>query len=281
MDTQLRTRTVNLSVKVTGADAVAKRFRNIEQQLGRTMESLLVQEARAVAVAGSFYTNPTGATGQMKLRQKVSGDIRRVYLDRDSIYAITELIKPRSKKLAHGFYRASKAGNLAQANRYLKQAGLKIEALDPSLHKAARKNTAYGRVAKNYRPTTIVRKPTLAKYIREKQATVGTAKAGWYAAAKALGGRVRTNLVGEDGKRSTVETIPAWVRKVANRTPGLGGARISPGRVEIFTNVKHARDALSVEDLYLIEEKGIESFVEAITRALIAVLRKPGYRRAA
>jgi hypothetical protein len=269
-----------ISLQVTGADAVKRRLASIEQQLGRSMESILAQEARAICVSAIFHTNPTGANGEMRMRMKVASDIRRVYLDRDSIYSISELMKPRSMALAMGFYRAAKAGNTAKANKYLREAGFKIEVLDPSLHRKARTGN-YGGVAKNHRPETIVRKPSLAKYTREKQATVGTAKAGWYAAAKSLGGRVRTNLTNAAGKRSTAETIPAWVRKVANRTPGLGGSRVTPTRIEIFTNVKHAADALSVEDLDIVIEKGRDSFTAAITKAIIAIIRKPGTRRAA
>lgn len=275
---------MNLSVKVTGVQSVAARFRNIEQQLGRSMESILNQEARALCVSASFYTNPTGATGERRLKRKVMGDIRKVYLDRDAIFTITAMMKPRSMKLAMGFMRSSKAGNLAQANRYLKQAGMKIEALSPASlkigHKAARTGP-YGGVPEELAERTIVRKPTLYKYIREKQATVGTAKAGWYAAAKSLGGRVRRNLKDAAGNRSTIETIPAWVRKVANRTAGLGGSRQAPGRVEVFTNVAHAADALSVEDLDIVIENAQASFMKAITKSLIATLRKPGVRRAA
>lgn len=267
-----------MQITVTGADKVQQRLRNIEQQLGRTMESLLVQEARAIAVSASFHTNPTGANGENRMRMKVRGDIRRVYLDRDSIYSITELIKRHSMPLAMGFYRVSKAGNLPKANKYLREAGFKIEVIDPSLHRRARTGP-YGSVAKTHKAEVIARKPSLNKYIRDKQASVGTAKAGWYAAAKSLGGRVRRNLKDDAGNRSTIETIPGWVRKVANRTPGLGGSRVTPTRVEVFTNVKHAADALSVEDLDIVIEKGRASFTAAIAKSIRAIIRNN--RRAA
>lgn len=88
------------------------------------------------------------------------------------------------------------------------------------------------------------------RFVREKGGLAGLAKAAFYAAAKALGGRVRRNLVDEGtGKRRTEEIFPARLRRLARRFPGIGGARVSFLRVEVFSNISYAREALP-QDLH-------------------------------
>lgn len=266
-------------VRLTGADAFRAKLKAFAEELPRTAESLLAQEARAFCVNAGFHTMPYGfSPDTRKFQAKIAGDIRKVYLTTESIYRLTEIIKPRSTRLAFGFYRASKAGNTVQANKYLRQAGIPVEALDPALHQRARRGPGLG-VPKGTVPNTVVRRPSLAKYTRERGATIGTAKAGWYAAAKALGGRVRSNSTDSTGKRTTAEIFPPYVRKRANKRPGLGGARVTPGRIEVFTNVEYANDALT-RTLDEIQEGAQEAFLEAVAKSLQA-LRKKHFRRAA
>jgi len=162
--------------------------------------------------------------------------------------------------------------------RYMTEAGLVIGGLNPSVHRVSRTGP-YGRV-EHSGPREVVPKQQLDAFTKKKMATVGLAKAGWYAAAKALGGRIRRNLVADDGKRSTVEIFPAFVKKLARKYPGLGGARVSPGRVEVFTNVRHAEEAylgMAVDDaLYY----GRLSFRVAVEKALRKI-RERGFKDAA
>jgi len=260
-------------IKLTGADAFRAKLKAFADELPRTAESLLAQEARAFCVNAGFHTMPYGfSPSTAKFQAKIAGDIRRIYLTTESIYRLTDLIKPRSAALAFGFYRASKAGKLAQANKYLKQAGISVEVLDPALHQRARAGPGLG-VPKNLQPNTVVRRPSLAKYTRECGATIGTAKAGWYAAAKAIGGRVRSNSTDASGKRSTAEIFPKYIRDRYKKHPDLGGARVSPGRIEVFTNVEYAADALQT-NLDIIQEESQEAFLAAVRKSLQALKNK-------
>lgn len=267
------------ALTVTGASAFSKNLRSTGEILGRELESLLKQEARAACVSLSFQTLPYGFSPPTPKQQgRIAGDIRRVYTTREQISAVTELIKPRSQRLAMAFYYAATKGDSTRAARYMRMAGVQVENLDPGLHRAARTGPQ-GSVAKNAVPSQVVKPASLAKFTREKQGTIGTAKAGWYAAAKALGGRVRTNLTAADGKRSTAETIPAFVRKLAGKFGGLGGARVMPGRVEVFTNVTYADEALPQGSLEAAVSTARESFSASIQKAVSIAIKKT--RRAA
>lgn len=269
------------NLTVSGASGFSKNLRSTAEIVGREVESLLAQEARALCVSLSFQTLPYGfAEPTAKKKGQIAGEIRRIYLTRENISAVTELIKPRSQQLAMAFYYAAKKGDTTRANRYMRQAGVNVESLDPSLHRAARTGP-HGSVSKAATPEQVVRAQSLNKFTREKQGTIGTAKAGWYAAAKALGGRVRTNITGADGSRSTKETVPGFIRKLSSKFAGLGGARVMPGRVEVFTNVTYAGEdeALLPGSLLSAVSNAEESFRSALTKAVSIALRKT--RRAA
>jgi hypothetical protein len=119
-------------------------------------------------------------------------------------------------------------------------------------------------------PVTLARKNERNKVIRESQATVGTAKAGWHQAGKALCGRMRRNIVGADGKRGTLERFPSYVRNLSRRYRGLGGAFVGKGRVSIWTNVRHAAKAMSDSSQGAAEDKAKENFAKAMGFALEA-----------
>lgn len=265
-----------MEIKLTlrGAKVLSNKIDRFAAELQRTRESVLAQEARAVCVSLGFHTLPYGFDPpHPKFIGRITSEIRRVYLTKENIYAIAELIKPRSRNLALAFYRASKAGDTTKANRYCRDAGIAVEMLDPSLHRGARTGPR-GSVAKNYRPTTVTKAASRDKFTREKIATIGTAKAGWYAAAKALGGRVRSNETdAATGKRKTEEIFPGYIRKLANKFGGLGDARVTPDRIEVFTNVTHGDEALSNGSLQTAIDTGKASFHAALQKSL-SILRQ-------
>lgn len=268
-------------MKVIGADAFAKKLANYPALVDRTLESVLKQEARALCIKLGGAAMPVGLQETARVqahRVKVANQIGQVYVSQDQRRAILKEIRRRSKTLGLAYYRAMMQGNEAQMKRYMAEAGLVIGGLNPAVHRNARTGP-YGKVMMSG-PREIVPKQQLDAFTRKKQANVGVAKAGWYAAAKALGGRIRRNLVAEDGRRSTIEIFPAYIKKIARRFPGLGGARVAPGRVEVFTNVRHAEDAylgMAVDDAIYY---GRLSFKTAIERALRKI-RERGFRDAA
>jgi hypothetical protein len=97
---------------------------------------------------------------------------------------------------------------------------------------------------------------------------VGTAKAGWHQAGKALGGRTRRNMTGAGGERWTVEKYPAYVRRVSRRFSGLGGAMVGPSKVTIFTNVNHAVEAMDERRKAGAEAEAERRFQRAMAIAL-------------
>ncbi len=268
-------------MKVIGADAFANKLAKYPALLDRTLESVLKQEARAICIKLGGAAMPVGLQETARVqahRAKVAAQVGWVYASQDQRRVILSEIKRRSPVLARAYARAMKDGNEAQMKRYMTEAGLVIGGLNPAVHRNARTGP-YGKV-QHTGPREIVPKQQLDAFVRKKQANVGTAKAGWYAAAKALGGRIRRNLVAEDGKRSTIEIFPAYIKKIARRFPGLGGAKIMPGRVEVFTNVRHAEDAylgMAVDDAIYY---GKLSFKVAIEKALRRI-RERGFRDAA
>lgn len=265
-----------MSYTVTGSAAIAKKMERFSADLQRSVESVLKQEARAACVSLCFHTLPYGFSPPAeKQKRKIEGDIRRVFAINGpgGITAVTELIKPRSMKLAMAYRHYAIKGDFVKANKYLRQAGFTVGAVKREIHRAAR-TVGNSDVPKDFTPKDVVRADSRNRYVIEKQETIGTAKAGWAAAAKALGGRVRTNIKDSFGNRSTAETIPEFVRKLTVKFKGLGGARVLPKRVEVFTNVTYAQEALINGDTFPALESAQESFQAAMAKSLAALIKK-------
>ena len=265
-----------MSYTVQGSAALAKKMERLSADLQRSVESVLKQEARAACVSLCFHTLPYGFNQPTeKQKGKIAADIRKVYAANGpgNVTAVTELIKPRSMKLAMAYRHYANKGDFVKANKFLRQAGFTISAVKKELHRAARTGPQ-GSVAKNTTPQDVVRMNSRDSYVRKKQATIGTAKAGWAAAAKALGGRVRTNLTDSAGNRSTAETIPEFVRKLTVKFKGLGGARVLFRRVEVFTNVTYADEALPQGALESAIDAANTSFQSAMAKSLTALIKK-------
>lgn len=270
------------SVTTQGLSRFNALLKEAPEAIGRSVDSIVRQEARALCITLGASAQPLGlqdAARQRANREKVAKDIRKVYLDTSTPSAVAAEIKRRSPALFHAYRRAVQQGNQAQQRRYMRDAGIVIGALDPKKHRAARTG-AHGGVG-DVGARDVVQKNQLRAYIKKKQATVGFAKAGWYAAAKAIGGRVRRNLVAADGKRSTVEIFPPYLKKIARSHPGIGTAKVSHHRVEIINNVRHAQDAYVPEYFFddAIYNAGL-SFHRSIQQA-ITILRRRRFKFAA
>jgi hypothetical protein len=252
------------------------------ESINRTMDSLVRQEARALCIKLGAAAQPLGLQDSSRAqsqRDRVSKDIQKVYVSLQNTGAIAAEIKRRSKPLFYAFQRAIAEGNQSAARRYMKDAGISIGTFDPKKHRA-RRTGPYGGV-EGGDARDVVQRNQLRAYIKKKQATVGFAKAGWYAAAKAIGGRIRRNLRDADGKRSTIEIFPAYLKKIARAHPGIGSARVGYQRVEIINNVRHARDAYIPE--YFLDDAiyyGQLSFAESVRKS-INILRRRRFKFAA
>jgi hypothetical protein len=239
-----------MSIKIVGASQVSRNFKRYAEAVQRESVSILRQEARALAVELGKATMPGPGFDEakaQKFRGTVENNVRKVYASKQDPSAIFSLLKKQAPHLAGAYWRAHKSNKPRAAADIVRRAGLS-PGIDPSALKKARSGKR-GRVPGPKDPVSIATEAQVRAFARKQSQLVGLAKAGWYAAAKALGGRVRRNIVNPGGRRATAEIFPASVRKLASRFPGLGGARISGGdqapKVEIFTNVRHAADALS------------------------------------
>lgn len=261
-------------MRVVGVEALVRKFREHPELIARTQESVLRQEARGLCVEYGSATMPGPGFGEEnaeKFRQRVEREVKQVFVTKANTQALYRMILRRSKRLAAGFLRATKAERPDQVRRILQEAGIAVEGLNPAVHKAARTGKK-GSVPKSYSSTTVVSEPQARAYAKRQAALVGVAKAGWYAAAKGLGGRVRRNLVDDAGKRRTEEIFPGYVRKLARKFPDLGGARVtstgSRTRVEIFTRVKHGEAAMPAGLRAAAESRARERLGAAMAKAV-------------
>jgi hypothetical protein len=264
------------------ASGFLRKMKEFPQLLAREQESVLKQEARALstryaqctAPAYGLAFDPAKAEG---MKKRVESEVNRVFLTRAQGGRVYDAIKRRSPQLATAYWAAWKSKNTRAQTRIMREAGLAIGPLAPATHKAARTGSM-ARVPKSFQATEMVSQPQLRAYARRQAALVGFAQAGWYAAARGLGGRVRRNLVSATGKRSTAESFPPYIRKLANKHSGIGGARVltsgSTTRVEIWTGVRHARAAMPDRLRTLAEDEARRKVASALLESVRAINRK-------
>jgi hypothetical protein len=185
---------IRYTARMQGSFTVARLLKRYPEKVGRSLESLVKQEARGLAVELARNTRPFGFSEKARQRgeKAVVGDINRVFaLPSD---AFTEIRKSDSAA-ADRFWANIQNRRFARAEQTLKASTsqwntLSVGRLDPSLHQHAR--TGYGNVSKRQKPLQVVTSPkALDSYITKVMKRVGFAKGSWINAAKAIGGRVR------------------------------------------------------------------------------------------
>jgi hypothetical protein len=233
--------------EVFGAEALIRRLKEHPEKIGRAVDSVLVQEARGLCVSYGALSEPGGMSEGSgdQLRARVEGDVRTVFASRQDAGRVFALLNSRDPGLAKAYWHAYKSKDTRRMGQILTKAGLP-QGIDPAALKRARTGAGKRVRRKGFVPVSLATEAQVRAFARKQKLLVGFAKAGWYAAARALGGRVRRNDTDAvTGKRTTAEIFPPYVRKLQRRFPGAGGARIQPGRVDIFTNVRHAEVALT------------------------------------
>jgi len=184
---------IKFTAKMNGGSDVIRLLKRYPEKVGRTLESLVKQEARGLAVELARYTRPFGFTGKARLQGEkgVVKDIHKVFAIPSDAY---QQIQPADPAAADRFWADVTAGKFARANKTLHNSSaswntLSIGRLNPRLHAESR--NAKGRVTRRT-PAMIVTTPkALDTYIAKIQKRVGFAKGSWINAAKAIGGRVR------------------------------------------------------------------------------------------
>jgi hypothetical protein len=185
---------VKFTAKLKGASDVARLLNRYPDKVGRTLESLVKQEARGLAVELARNTRPYGFSEKAKKRgeKAVAGDILSVFATPDQAY---ESAKAADMTHADRFWANIQNRRFARARKALSEStskwrDLPVGRLDPELHQKSR--TGPHANAQRREPAQVVTsRKALDTYIARIQRRVGFAKGTWIKAAKAIGGRVR------------------------------------------------------------------------------------------
>lgn len=277
---------MKVRVVTKGGEALVRKFKQHPNLLMRSTRSLLAQEGRELCYRYSAATVPGPGFDTAKMNQfrnRIDGDVRRVFATREEPNQIFAMMKIHAPELANAYWHAIKANKPRAADELRRKANLPT-GLNPADHKKSR-TAKKGRVAALPAPLSVAPAHAVTAYSRKMQNLAGFAKAGWYIAAKAIGGRMRANIRAEGGKRSTQERFPGDIRKLGNRFPNIGGARFSGTgsrmSLEIFTRVKHAREATDEGLFASATANAQEAFGKALGESLRALNRKLFGRKAA
>lgn len=225
---------MKFDVTVVGSTEVARALLRFPQKFGRTMLSLVKQEARGLAVELARNTKPYGFADKAKKRGEVAihRDIRRVFITPAMAFATVRKTDPIA---ADKFWAASANHRFAAARKAIQASSsplsqIQLGRLDPSLHQHAR--TGYGNVSKGQKPLQVVTNTkVLDTYAARIMKRVGFAKGSWINAAKSLGGRVRG--------------VPQWASR---HKQASGRATISTGDnpyATLTSNLDYIEDVLS------------------------------------
>jgi hypothetical protein len=179
---------IRLTARLKGGADVARLLKRYPEKVGRTLESLVKQEARGLAVELARYTRPFGfsQTARRRGEKAVGSDIVSVFAIPSEAF---EVIRKSDPGAADRFWANIQNRRFARAQTALRNSNsawndLQVGRLDPKLHRWAQIGGG--------KPKQIVSSPKARdNYIARIQKRVGFAKGSWIAAAKAIGGRVR------------------------------------------------------------------------------------------
>ncbi len=185
---------IRFTAKMNGSSDVVRLLNRYPEKVGRTLESLVKQEARGLAVELARNTRPFGFADKARQRgeKAVAGDINRVFAVPSDAYDNMRLLDPAA---ADRFWANIQNRRFAKAEQALKASNsnwksLSVGRLDPKLHQQSR--TGRHANVKRKNPAQVVTSPKARdSYIARIQKRVGFAKGSWINAAKAIGGRVR------------------------------------------------------------------------------------------
>jgi hypothetical protein len=265
---------ITVNLKLTGADDFLAALKKHPEKIGRTADSILKQEARGLAVSLAYQTAPEGLgeKGGAKLEKKIAMEIRQLFPTAKNNGLIYKFIFMGNPELAKAYWRAYKSKDEKSVARILRVAALP-RGIDAGAHQSARRKGSLS----SFRPKAMSTEASLQAYIKRSQRKVGLAKAGWAAAAKSLGGRVRTRAVGS-GK--SVERIPKYIRALQKRD-NIGGSstKLAPrSSVRIWNIVPYINTALPDHRYQKALSEAQRSFVTALNNS-VAYLNRNRFNR--
>jgi hypothetical protein len=271
------------SIRVVNPGAFQRMLKSTSAAFVKESAMVLKMEARMLCVQYGRVTSPPDYGGEATVegfKKRIEREVGYVFPTRDNIGKVFELIKQRDPALAKAYYHAAKSKKQSMADRIMRKAGLPQGNPTKEAHHAARTGSK-GRVPSRTAPVSLLRGSEARRFTREKTNHVGLAKAGWHQAALGLGGRIRSNYVDADGRRSTPEKFPAYVRAVSRRVPGLGGATVSDSRIVIYSNVTYASDAMPEKRMRGAQREAEERIGKAMAKMAEALAAKFNSKAAA
>jgi hypothetical protein len=267
------------NLQFTGLAGYRRGLSRIARKMEREVPSILAQEARGLAAEYGSATMPGPGFDESRIAKfaaRIEADIRRVFASAGSPSAVYQRLKLVAPELAAAYWRQIKMEKPRAAAAILRKGGMTPQAADAGLHRAARTDRR-ARVPKAQQPEGIVPEAQLRTYVRGRMRNAGFAKAAWYGAAAALGGRVRRTVEIGDGKRRSEQIFPASLRKIARANPHIGGAftagRGLTSRVTVFSNVTHADSAIPPRLEIYARARAADRLRSAIAKVLSKVTR--------
>lgn len=244
---------IRFTTKLKGASDVIRLLRRHPDKVGRTLLSLVKQEARGLAVELARNTRPLGFTNKAR---KVGEDA--VAKDISGVFALPSeafgQIRKSDPDIADRFWSNIQNRRFKRAEKNLRNSSsawndLTVGRLDPKLHQ-------WGRLGAD-KPKQIVTSPKAREtYIARIQKRVGFAKGSWINAAKSIGGRVRGAV--------------QWATK-HKQAPGSSKIRSgdSPS-VTLMNNLDYIEDVTSYKGIQL----ALQIAQARLRKALATSLRK-------
>lgn len=262
-----------MKIQVTGVKELAERLTEIPPEIQRTAESLVRQEARAIAVdLARTATMPFGFNEPNKARARIKNGVRRVYVSIEHPSRLYDHIKTQSPQDAAIFWKYHKKNNAAGMKKIALKYGIG-SGIDPAVLKHAR-NGPNRTVPKDQQPLRLGRESTVENLAVKEAMRSGLAKAGWVRAALSMGGRIRR---GGGAQGGTAEIIPPWLRKLA-RDPALGTSSLTESGTKLtltLTNsVRYADGAVNEALMEAAVSRGRDRFVKALLHSVTALARK-------
>lgn len=182
---------VRFTAKMKGGSDVTRLLNRYPEKVGRTMESLVKQEARGLAVELARNTRPFGFSEKAKKlgERAVAKDISGVFALPSAAF---EEIRKSDPGAADRFWSNIQNRRFSRAETALRSSSsgwkdLTVGRLDPKLHQ-------WGQLGGDKPKQIVTSSKALETYIAKIQKRVGFAKGTWINAAKAIGGRVRGSV---------------------------------------------------------------------------------------
>lgn len=250
--------------------AVTRALTDLAGATGRPLADVIRQNSRLIAVNLAFQTQPLGDDKNAKDQgeRAVWRDIGNVYTTPQRMYAELKKAKAQGEftgeQMARGFFAACRRGDVAEAQRILRRSGisghtLPVQRFDGGAAHQRRRNNR-GRIGGRAPSMVVIDERSVARYGREIQKRVGSAKAGWAHCARELGGtrgipqfvtrhrnRVNGTVIdrtnGTDELYVVMSNTTPWIRDVLTERQQLEALRIQ--REKMLTHVSITLDRLA------------------------------------